>query len=143
MSTVIYLRQSKDRDGEEFAIDRQRKQCQDLASKLGLSVNREFVDNNKSATKGPRPAFQELMQAIEADEVTILIVAATDRLYRLMSDLVPLIDTIRQHPLTIHAVSGGNVDLSTVDGQTMAYFFGIGNELEGKRKGLRQVAANK
>jgi site-specific DNA recombinase len=143
MSTVIYLRQSKDRDGEEFAIDRQRKQCHALAESLGLTISREFVDNNKSATSGPRPAFQELMSAIEADAITHLIVVATDRLYRLMRDLVPLIDTIRQHPLTIHAVSGGQVDLSTIDGQTMAYFFGIGNELEGKRKGLRQVAANK
>ena len=82
MSTVIYVRQSKDRDGEGAAVGRQLADCRALAARHDLVVTAEFSDNDVSASKGVRPAFAELISSIRAGQVTTIIVWHTDRLYR-------------------------------------------------------------
>ena len=64
MSSVIYVRQSLDRDGKGAAVDRQLTECRDLAKRHDLTVSHEYVDNDVSATKGTRPAFTQLLSAI-------------------------------------------------------------------------------
>lgn len=143
MTTVIYVRQSLDRDGEGLAIERQLKACNELAARLGLSVSRVFTDNNKSATKGIRPAFLELLDSISRDQVSTLIVWGADRLYRQMRELLDLIDLVNKHSVSIQVVNAGHIDLSTIEGRQMAQVGAIFSQSEGERKGLRQVAANK
>ena len=53
MRAVIYLRQSKDREGNELAIERQRAECRRLCERRGWTIAEEVVENNRSR---PRPA---------------------------------------------------------------------------------------
>ena len=88
MSAVIYARQSLDRDGEGTAVARQLTECHELAKRHKLTITREFIDNDVSASKGIRPAFTELLREIRAGHIDTIVVWHTDRLYRRLGDLV-------------------------------------------------------
>jgi site-specific DNA recombinase len=141
---AIYTRVSVDKDQDRLAVDRQRDACEELAGRLGLTVASEhyYEDNGISAYTGkPRPDFRKLVQAIEADQVDAVICWAIDRMYRSVLELEDLITLCERHSLTIHAVTGGQYDLSTPDGQTNARVltaFAVG---ENKKKIARQKAA--
>src|SRR4051794_26699959 len=85
---VIYLRMSQDRSGEAAGIERQREDCMAEAERLNLTVVGEYVDNGKSAYSGrPRPEFERLLEDARAGAFGVVVVWATDRLYRQMRDL--------------------------------------------------------
>ena len=50
MDTVIYARISSDPTGKAAGVNRQLKECRELASRLGMTVTQELVDNDISAT---------------------------------------------------------------------------------------------
>ena len=54
MRAAIYLRQSKDPDQTGLAVDRQRIDCEKLATERGWTVVRTEVDNDMSASSGRR-----------------------------------------------------------------------------------------
>ena len=60
---VLYLRSSKDRS--DVSIDVQRRELMDLARSKGLSVVEEYTDVVESAKSENRPAFQQLITAIQ------------------------------------------------------------------------------
>jgi site-specific DNA recombinase len=142
MSSVIYVRQSLDRDGEGAAVGRQLTECRSLASSQSISITREFVDNDVSASKGTRPAFTELLASIKAGEVSTIIVWHTDRLYRRVRDLVELVELAEKHALRILTVKAGDLDLNNPSGRMMAQMLGAAARYEVEQKGARQVAAN-
>ena len=142
MSSVIYVRQSLDRDGEGAAVGRQLTECRSLALSHSISVTREFVDNDVSASKGTRPAFTELLASIKAGEVSTIIVWHTDRLYRRVRDLVELVELAEKHALRILTVKAGDLDLNNPSGRMMAQMLGAAARYEVEQKGARQVAAN-
>lgn len=142
MSTVIYARQSLDRNGEGAAVGRQLSECRALAERHGRTVSREFVDNDVSASKGTRPAFQELLTAIRGGQVSTIIVWHTDRLYRRVRDLVELVELAEKHALRILTVKAGDLDLNNPAGRMMAQMLGAAARYEVEQKGARQVAAN-
>ena len=51
-SCVIYVRMSQDRSGEELGVERHEKECRKLATKLKLTVEHVYSDNDRSATTG-------------------------------------------------------------------------------------------
>lgn len=65
MEAAVYLRQSVDRFGDELAISRQRADCLKLCERRGWT-SREYVDNNTSAIKGRRPAYERMLDDIRA-----------------------------------------------------------------------------
>jgi site-specific DNA recombinase len=142
MTTVIYARQSLDRDGQGTAIDRQLGDCRDLAASHGLTVMREYIDNDVSASKGTRPAFTELLGDIRAGSVSTIIVWHTDRLYRRVRDLVNIVELAEKHALRILTARAGDLDLSTPAGRMLAGMLGHAARYEVEQKGARQVAAN-
>jgi site-specific DNA recombinase len=142
MSTVIYVRQSLDRDGEGAAVGRQLEECRSLAAAHNIVVGREFVDNDVSASKGTRPEFVRLLAAIQAGEVSTIIVWHTDRLYRRVRDLVELVELAEKHALRILTVKAGNLDLNNPTGRMMAQIMGAVARQEVEHKGERQKAAN-
>ena len=66
MVTAIYLRQSRDRDGNELAVTRQREDCEKLCADRGWADTVEYCDNNVSASnrRVARPAFQRMLTDI-------------------------------------------------------------------------------
>ena len=82
-ATAVYLRQSKDSEGNELAIDRQRDGCLKLCKAKGWNSIREYPDNDRSASSGrPRPAYQLMLKDIADGKVTRVVVWDLDRLHR-------------------------------------------------------------
>ena len=142
MTAVIYARQSLDRDGEGTAVTRQVAECYDLAKRNNLTIAREFIDNDVSASKGVRPAFVELLNSIRAGEVSTIVVWHTDRLYRRVRDLVELVELAEKHSLRILTVRAGDLDLNNPAGRMMAQMLGAAARYEVEQKSVRQVASN-
>ena len=142
MTAVIYVRQSLDRDGKGAAVDRQLKECRAVAKAHELAVAHEYVDNDVSATKGTRPAFQQLLTAIKNGTVSSIVVWHTDRLYRRVRDLVELVELAEQHALKIFTVKAGDLDLNNPAGRMLAQMLGAAARYEVEQKGARQIAAN-
>jgi site-specific DNA recombinase len=142
MSAVIYARQSLDRDGEGTAVARQLTECHELAKRHKLTITREFIDNDVSASKGIRPAFTELLGEIRAGRIDTIVVWHTDRLYRRLGDLVDLVELAEKHALEIRTVRAGDLDLNNPAGRMMAQMLGAAARYEIEQKSARQVASN-
>jgi DNA invertase Pin-like site-specific DNA recombinase len=131
----IYVRISEDRDGEGQGVDRQEKDCRELAARQGWEVAKVYSDNNLSASKKGvvRPQYQQLLKDIQAGTVRRLIVDKPDRLYRKTKELDHLIDVIEGvgHPVEIAVVKQSNgLDLSTTNGRMVARILGATAQAE-------------
>ena len=134
---LFYYRISEDKTGERLGVDRQEPPCLALCDHLGFTRGKSYVDNDISATKGlVRPAFEQLLIDVRRDPRPI-IVWHTDRLVRLSSELLRVIET----GVSVHAVEAGHFDLSTPAGRAVAKTLTAWAEYEGEQKALRQVAA--
>ena len=45
MRTAVYLRISRDKEGRKLGVERQQRDCEELAKELGLTVDQIFMDN--------------------------------------------------------------------------------------------------
>lgn len=142
MAAVIYARQSLDREGEGVAVARQLEDCRRLAELKELPIAREYVDNDRSATKGIRPQFQELVAAVADGTVDTIVCWHTDRLYRRVTDLIRLVEQAKTRDLRIFTVRSGDLDLTTPAGRMVAGMLGQASQYEVEHKGERQRAAN-
>ncbi|MDT5181978.1 MAG: hypothetical protein QOI29_136, partial [Mycobacterium sp.] len=91
MEAAVYLRQSVDRYGDELAISRQREDCLKLCDQRGWSPH-EYVDNDTSATKGRRHAYERMLDDIRAGYIGAVVVWDLDRLHRRPMELEHFID---------------------------------------------------
>ncbi|MFC7505962.1 recombinase family protein [Nocardioides sp. GCM10030258] len=143
MRTAIYVRQSLDRTGEGAAVDRQLRECNELAESHGWTVTEVYRDNDASATKGPRPGWTRLLQDLDAGRYDVLVCWSTDRLYRRLRDLADLLEVAERRALRIASVKAADLDLSTPAGRMLAGMLGSAARYEVEQKGARQVAANR
>lgn len=116
---VIYRRQSLARHGDELGIDRQLRECRRVAKARGLHVRDVLTDNNYSASKRGRPAYERLTQMMASGEVATVIILRIDRLLRLNDELEELIQLVEQHPVRV-ITAEGDVDLTTPQGRLIA-----------------------
>jgi DNA invertase Pin-like site-specific DNA recombinase len=136
--TVAYLRQSLDRDNDEYGVDRQRAHIQELCDRRGWTVTREYIDNDESATPErrngkPRPAYAGMFADAAAGRIERIVVAKTDRLYRHPRELEDIIDACKAYGVAL-ATAHGDLDLSTEPGRLVARILGdvARNEIEVK-----------
>lgn len=133
---ALYLRQSLD---VTEGIERQRERCTALVAARGWSVEREYADNDTSAsrTRGPETAWGRMLADAQADRFDVVIAVDLDRLLRSTRDLVTLIDTGAK-VVTID----GEIDLSTADGEFRATMLAGIARFEVRRKSERRVRGN-
>lgn len=143
MPSAIYARQSLDVTKSGAAVERQLMECRSWAVAHDISVVEEYIDNDVSATTGPRPAFNRLVAAIEAGKIDAIIVWHTDRLYRRVRDLVDLVDLAESRSLSIMSVRSGTLDLTTPSGRMLAGMLGHAARFEVEQRSIRQSAAIK
>jgi site-specific DNA recombinase len=79
MLTIAYVRVSTE-DQVEHSPEAQRRRCAEYAQSKGLDAPRFLSDEGLSGKNLDRPAMQELIALIEADQVANLIVWRIDRL---------------------------------------------------------------
>lgn len=135
MTTACYARISLDRTGEGLGVERQVAECRELASRLGITVDEVFIDNDVSATSGvQRPEFDRML----ASEPTAILAWHQDRLLRLTRDLERVIDL----GVPVYTVTAGTLDLATPSGRAVARTVATWSQYEGEQKAARQRSAN-
>jgi site-specific DNA recombinase len=93
MRAAVYLRISRDDDGNELGVDRQKPPCLKLAEAKGAEVVRIFVDNDLSAYSGKhRPEYEAMLQWVRDGKLDMLIAWDADRFTRQPRENEDLID---------------------------------------------------
>ncbi|MFZ0714788.1 recombinase family protein [Mycobacterium sp.] len=142
-ATAVYLRQSRDSEGNELAIDRQRDGCLTLCRQKGWNDIREYPDNDRSASNGKtREKYQQMLKDIAAGKVARVVVWDLDRLHRQPIELEHFMKLADDHRLKLATVTG-DVDLATDNGRLFARIKGAVGMAEVERKSARQKAAAK
>jgi site-specific DNA recombinase len=141
---AVYLRQSLDREDNQLAIGRQRQACLDLIRRKGWDTGSvaEYSDNDRSASKGTRPEYQQLLADIESGAVGAVVTYHIDRLTRQPMELEQFMLLTDRNRVRLATVTG-DIDLSTDDGQCMARMLGAFAAKEVARKSARQKIANR
>lgn len=115
---AVYCRLSYAPDGSVEKVERQETDCRELARRLGwvVSGRHVFVDNSRSAWQRhrKRPAWDQLLAAVEAGEIDAIIVYHGDRMIRQPFDLETLISLAESRGLRIASPSGTR-DLDSPD----------------------------
>jgi site-specific DNA recombinase len=140
--TALYGRQSLDRKNNALAVARQLKAQHALCDGNGWANRREYVDNDASATKGPRPDYQRLMADVAAGEVKRIVVFHLSRFWRNRQERAAGIEILRKHRVVLVCVEGPTIDCTTAYGRGMAAMLGEVDTLEVDLKGERQNLAN-
>ena len=141
-AAFIYVRISEDREGAGLGVERQEKDCRELAERLGYDVAHVYVDNDLSAYSGkPRPSYKEMLIRLEAGEADAVLVWHTDRLHRNPAELESYIDTSEKRKAVTYSVKVGPLDLATPSGRLVARQLGAVARFESEHKSERVKSA--
>jgi site-specific DNA recombinase len=126
----VYGRLSETYDAAE-SVPTQLERGTGHATRRGWQVVATFKDDGYSAFKEvTRDGFGELIAAIEAGRVDVVIVRDIDRLTRNLTDWNAFEKACVRHGVRLSAYTGGDLDLSTPEG---AYYGGM-ETLRAKRE---------
>ncbi len=141
-TAAIYLRVSLDVTGEHLAVDRQREDCQRIATERGWAVTEEYLDNSISASKknAKRPAYDRMVTDFAAGRFSALVCWDLDRLTRQPRQLEDWIDAAEESGLLL-VTANGEADLSTDGGRLFARIKASVARAEVERKSARQKRA--
>ena len=107
---AIYARISESRDLNTLGVERQVSACKELASREGYTVVDVFQDLNISAYSGhDRPAFSDMLSAVKAGRVDVVLAYAPDRLARNLGDYAAFTSVLASAGAVLHSVNGGLV----------------------------------
>ena len=121
---AIYARQSidkKDSVSIEGQIDLCRRECK--------GEPRVFTDKGYSGKNTDRPDFKKLMQAVEKEEISRIVVYRLDRISRSISDFGRIWELLNQHKVEFVSVNE-KFDTSTPVGRAMIYIIMVFAQLE-------------
>jgi DNA invertase Pin-like site-specific DNA recombinase len=142
VDAVIYLRQSQDRTGQEFGIERQRADARKLAELRGWTVVAEYPDNDISAAgKRVRPGFEAIITALRERRATAVIAWDMTRLSRNARDTLRLMEAGQAAGAMLSFVRGSDLNLASADGRTLAGILSSIAQGEIDKKSERQRAA--
>jgi site-specific DNA recombinase len=142
-SAAIYARISKDRDGTESGVRRQVDECIQWAAAHNVTVAETYIDNDISATNGRRrPEYERMCADVKQRRRDGVIAWHLDRLHRNPIEFEQFIVLIESTGIEVRTVSGGDFDLSTSDGRTMARVVGAFARKESEDKS-RRIKAQK
>lgn len=114
----IYVRLSRNPDGDLERLDTQEADCRAVAQRRGWTVGAVHGDNSLSAWKRSvrRPAWETMLDRLKNRQADGVVVYDTDRLMRQPRDLETLIDFGERDGLLL-AAAHGEYDLSRSDDQ--------------------------
>ncbi len=117
-----------------------RTACVSLTSAGGL-LSGVWTDNDLSASsRKRRPAYEQMLAAVESGEVDIVLAWHLDRITRTLVDLEALIALAERTGIRIATVTG-DLDLSTDTGRLVGRILATVARGEVERKGARQKRA--
>jgi site-specific DNA recombinase len=116
---AIYCRISQAPDGTLLGVERQEPPCRRLCEQRGWEIVETFVDNDLSASRfarKPRPAYQRMLEAARAHEITAIVVVDPDRLTRRPVENEEIIDYADRYGIALANVAG-DINLATATGR--------------------------
>ncbi|WP_280294396.1 recombinase family protein [Nocardia abscessus] len=141
---AIYLRVSLDQTGEGLAVERQREDCEAIATSRAWTVVETYTDNSISAFNKAknRPAYDQMVEDYKAGRFNALITWDLDRLTRQPRQLEDWIDAAETQGLRL-VTANGEADLQTDGGRMYARIKAAVARAEMERKGARQSRAQR
>lgn len=137
----LYLRISEDRKGEGLAVDRQRLDGMRIVTARAWTLVGEYIDNDISAAgKRRRPAFDQLLEDVEADRIDTIVALSMDRLTRNRRDQLRLMETCQRHHVLLSLVKGSDVDMTSAVGRGFADMVATFARMEIEQKSERHRA---
>ncbi|WP_369132017.1 recombinase family protein [Modestobacter sp. I12A-02662] len=135
---AVYCRISDDRRGLGLGVERQRQDCHELARRHGWEIVGTYIDNDVSAYSGkPRPQYADLMDAVRAAAVDVVLAWDPDRLHRSPAELESFIVAVERAGVDVVTVQAGEWDLSTANGRLTARLLGSIARHESEHKSER------
>lgn len=124
---AIYTRVSTDRQTTQNQLD----DLKDWAARAGHTVVAVYEDKGISGAKGrdKRPAFDKVLKSCTRREFDILAVWSSDRLGRSLSNLVEVLQTIRDTGVGLYVHSQA-LDTTTASGRALFGMLAVFAELE-------------
>ncbi|MGI8682836.1 MAG: recombinase family protein [Mycobacteriales bacterium] len=139
---LIYTRISRDRVGAGLGVDRQERDCQEVADRLGWSVVGVRSDNDLSAYSGKRrPGYQQLLDELRAGTADAVVAWHTDRLHRSPVELEDYVEVCDRQGVVTQTVKAGSLDLATPSGRMVARQLGAVARFEIEHQIERQQSA--
>src|ERR1700731_3536251 len=118
---AVYLRQSKNKTGEELAADRHREHCLEVCQDRGWTPV-EYKDDDTSASKGTgiRKNYRRMLDDIQAGKIQAVVVGHDDRLHRNVTEQQQFAAILVAYGAKFAVPGKGLIDLSSDDGEFMA-----------------------
>lgn len=141
-NVATYVRISQDESGQELGVQRQREACRYRADMEGWHVVADLSNNDISAYSGRfRPDYEKLLQLVRARQIDAVVVYHMSRLWRARADRAQALDLFRDAGVSVVAVMGPTLDLTTAYGRGMADFLGTFDTMESEVKSERVADA--
>ena len=107
MRVWLYARLSNDDDREMNSLLNQREICQAFAEQRGYAIVGQSFDDNVSGMNFDRRGLDELMAAVDADKIDVVIVKDLSRLGRHRTQTALFIDYLREHQVRVISATEG------------------------------------
>lgn len=119
--TAMYARISQDRSGERLSVERQKKDCYEVAERQGWTITEEYIDNDMSAYLGKlRPRFAEMLTDIEARKFDAVVAYHPDRLTRTPAELEVFMEVCHRSGVEHFDTREGRLEIGKGDSMLMA-----------------------
>lgn len=141
-----YGRISEDVLGDEHGVKNQLEAEAEFAQRAGIQISDEhtYSDNDISATYGKhRPGYTALMEAAARREFHVILVFHTSRLWRNRKERAEGIEILKNAGISVLAVKGPSLDMSTAYGRGLAGLLGEFDTMESEIKSERQQLAHR
>jgi site-specific DNA recombinase len=140
---ALYGRESKDKAGDAHNVGDQLDAGDEFADRRDMGVYDRYTDNDISAYKGRhRPGYERLMRDAASGRFTVIVVFHTSRLWRNRKERAEGIDILKAAGVSVLAVRGPSLDMSTAYGRAMAGLLGEFDTMESEVKSERSQLAS-
>jgi site-specific DNA recombinase len=137
-----YARISEDQVGDGHGVANQLDDEAAHAARHGIKITATYSDNDISATYGKhRPGYAAMMAAAARGEFDVILVFHTSRLWRNRKERAEGIEILKDAGVSVEAVKGPSLDMSTAYGRGMAGLLGEFDTMETEIKSERQQLA--
>lgn len=137
---LLYCRISADPEGRAVGVERQEKDCRELAERLGLAVAGVYIDNDVSASTNsskPRPKYAQMIERVRAGDIAAVLAYSNSRLTRRPLELEDVLQLHKDTGVRIATVVSGEDNLATADGRMVARFKAVADAAEAERTAER------
>ena len=129
-SIVGYIRVStREQEERGISIEAQEEKIRKHAKDKDLVLSKIYYDKAESGKDLNRPSLKEIMDGINAEKISHLIVYKLDRLTRSLADLANLLVVIVKKDIALVSVVE-TIDTSTATGRLMVQMIGMFAEWE-------------